>query len=269
MLNAAVSRCWPILFPFKTFLGLLALASGAWSRLVLAAFGSAPSLVMAAVQSGKNIKSLKGGKKQGAEELELSAKSLAHEYLSTANLKFVKSIHGSIPKEAKSQFQYTPSDTKIEGLAQLSANVNQNFESAIDRCMPKMRLIIVSGLISVVLAVGLAFGPLYAIYHEFVAAWIGAMDGPAEKQWSNFPVPSVGMIAATMFLIFIPIFLLALISLACTVTNRVVSDCSEMFEDETSVTIKRFVNNRLLYLDTDDELRDAAVVILDNLSKED
>lgn len=266
MLAGLLDGCPVIFFPFRSFLGILTLVAGAWDRLILGFLGSLPSLAVAVLQSGKNARQLAENRQAAREELRQKATSLATGELARSNRMFLTAIREALPEEARSRFDYTSQETKLEGLEEVESESEKIFDQILEKRRPKGMLVFVLGLLSMIVWIGLAAGPIWSIYNEFFEAWGIAFGGSQPGKWTEFPVPSGGMIFSTLMLMFVPVFLMAMVALGLSVTPRRVDRCAEKVWSETSERLNTFIKTGLIRLRTDDEMRNAVRTLLDELS---
>lgn len=266
MLAALMDECPVIFFPFRSFLGLLTLVAGAWDRLILGLLGSIPSLAVTVLQSGKNAAQLAKNRQAAREELRQKATSLATGKLARVNRKFLSAIREALPDEAKSRFDYISPETELEGLDEVESEAEKIFDKLLEDRRPRGVVIFVLGLLSMLVWIGLAAGPIWSIYNEFFQAWGIAFDGSQPGKWNEFPVPSGGMIFSTLLLTFGPVFLMAMVALGLSVTPRRVNRCAEAVWAETNMELDTFIKTGLIHLKTDDEMRNAVRTLLEELS---
>lgn len=70
------------------------------------------------------------------------------------------------------------------------------------------------GGLATLLFVGLLSGPVIAVYREFGHAWLGVFNDSIGVRWQAFPVPSAGMVLASLLLAMLPVIICAM---ACSV----------------------------------------------------
>lgn len=265
MLAGLMDRCPLIFFPFRSFLGILTLVAGAWDRLILGLFGSFPSLAMTVLQSGRNARQLAENRQAAREELRQKATSLATGELARANRKFLLAIREALPDGARSRFDYTSSETELEGLEEVESEAEKIFDQIFGTRRPRGVFVFVMGLLSMFAWIGLAAGPIWSIYNEFFNAWGVAFDGSQPGKWTEFPVPSGGMIVSTLLLTFGPVFLMAMIALVLSVTPGRVDRCAEAVWSKTIERLNDFIKTGLVRLKADDEMRNAVRELLKEL----
>lgn len=258
LLSEAAGSCPPLFFPYRTLLGLLTLCAGAWDRLVLAGLGSMPSLAMVILQSGRNLRKLGDARATARAQLAQTASALAMESLSTEREAFLRSIRASLGGEPPAAHP-TQEPPVFEGLETLERLLSERIDSGVRQWRAAPWLIHGIGLVATLGFLMLAAGPVCAIYREFGAAWQGALAGVSG--WESFPVPSAGMLLATLLLLFVPVLLLAMIALALVASRRRVRRCLQTI-DADGLT-ERLLRERTLRLRSRDEREAAVRVVLD------
>jgi len=260
---ADVANSSPALFfPYRSFLGLLTLTSGAWDRMMLTLFGSSPSLVMVILQSAKNVRSLQELRQKARDALQEQAASLASGHLASVNQVFLRSVRQNLPPERQDQFPPEFKEATLRGLEEMEAETRRIFEDGVKEHRANAWLPWGIGLLAMVIWFLLAAGPVWAVYREFLSAWKQAFGAAGSASWQVFPVPSASMLFATLILVFGPVFLLAMVSLCLSVTRKRVDECVKSVRANTDIALDGFISAGLIRLQTDDEMRDAVRLLL-------
>lgn len=178
LLDSLTDRCPPLFFPYRSFLGLLTLAAGAWDRLVFSLLGSLPSLAMTAVQSGRNARLMAERRQSMRDALARRARALASEKLAPASQAFMRAVKRRLPGDARERLLLTPPEPEVVGLDAAESAVTSAFEEGIAGHSPRNRVNFSLGLVSTALVILLASGPIAVIYRQFHDAWLGGF-GPA------------------------------------------------------------------------------------------
>jgi hypothetical protein len=265
MLTILRDQCPVIFFPFRSFLGLLTLVAGAWDRLILGLFGSLPSLALAVLQSGKNARQLAENRKASRDDLHQRCASLAAGHLTTVNRKFLSAIIAGLPEEAKARFSRKTPKINLAGLEEVASAAENIFDQKLQEQSPRGVIVRLFGFLSLPLWLGLVAGPVWTIYDKFFQAWGLAFDGSAPGSWAQFPAPSAGMIFSTLLLVFGPVFLMSMLALGLSLSQKRVNNCADATIDATREMLDTFISNGLFRLETNDELRAAMRTLLDEL----
>ena len=224
--------------------------------------GSLPSLALAAVQSARNAKSLSRQRGRNRKALERRASALATGRVAPARSAFLRSVRESLPPGAPGRNAATSPEALVSGLDRAATLAAEEFDRGIDRHAPGGGLCRVLGFLSLALCVGLAAGPVLAVYREFLQAWWIAFGSEAGSGWERFPVPSAGMVFATALLVFAPVLLLAMVALAASVSAARVRDCSKSILANTNETLAGAFREGVVRVESNDSLRDAVGVLL-------
>lgn len=190
LLDSLSDRCPPLFFPYRSFLGLLTLAAGAWDRLVFSLLGSLPSLVMTVVQSSRNAKLMEEKRESMRNALAQRAKALASEKLAPASQQFMRAVKRRLPEDAKDRLLMVPPDPVVLGLDAAESAVTSAFEEGIKSHAPRNSLNFSLGLMSLALVIFLSSGPIVVIYRQYFAAWSGGF-GPAPATSSELVLQPV------------------------------------------------------------------------------
>lgn len=182
MLDSIVDRCPPIFFPYRSFLGLLTLAAGAWDRLVLAFLGSLPSLVMTVAQSARNANVLAEKRSSLRHAIGERANALAAERLAPVSQEFLRAVRRRLPEDARDRLLMVPPEPVVAGLGEAESAVASAFEEGITRHAPRARLCFTLGLLSMALWLFLASGPVAVVYRQYFDAWAAGFDGSNAAQ---------------------------------------------------------------------------------------
>ena len=90
-----------ICFPFRPFVGILALTAGAVDRLLLGFVGSVPSLAMAAFQTAKNLLRLKQARATVLSALQQRTRDLASAEVHSLHGIFHRCVEEAVPEAAR------------------------------------------------------------------------------------------------------------------------------------------------------------------------
>lgn len=262
MLASLVDRCPILLFPFRSFLGLLTLAAGAWDRLILGIFGSLPSLAMIVVQSGKNAQKLSENRRIAHEDLLRRSTAIVTGHLAPSNRRFLRSVRESLPEDARSRLDDFLPEVNLSGLEQLESESIGIFESRLTELGPKGVISFILGLASMVIWIALASGPVWSIYDEYFGAWGFAFDGTGPGKWNKFPVPDADMVFSTLVLVFAPVFLMAMVALGVSVTSKRIRLCASRITKETRESMQKQIATGVIRLRSDDKIKAAVKTLL-------
>jgi len=257
MLRSVAQDCPVYCFPFRTFLGALGLTAGAWDRIWFTVVGSIPSLASLVMQTGKNLVAQRESRDiRWAGILESAREQVMHEMKGPLN-----QLSSTIPGKRKIRFE--SGRFSIIGLEYLRDKAAILMAEAVKCGCFRKHTVHFFGLISTVIWVFLAFGPLYAVYHEFGEAWkISTFDSGS---WQLFPVPSLSMIASSLFLIFMPVFLIAMLVLSFSVTHRRVRKKVSSIRSDYNAFLEEAIRDRIICMKCEHPIMDSAIGLLSEL----
>jgi hypothetical protein len=260
MLAFTVSSAPILFFPYRTFLGLLALTAGAWDRLVLGLSGSVPSLALAAFQGLQNIRQFRNRGPSQRERLKERIHRLAQAELETPARIFNRAVQQSGGRFSQEE-QPTEKVLRVQGLDWMMDESFRSMQARIEEHRPSSRTVSVCGFLATGIFVALVSGPIVAIYRHFLRSWSQAFT-IAGATWAQFPTPSGGMIFTSMLLVAIPVFALALIALSLAVRKARIVRCAEAIRHSHEQLRKTAAQDRRIWIDSDDPFREAFASLL-------
>ncbi|MCH8536272.1 MAG: GTPase domain-containing protein [Alkalimonas sp.] len=221
LLTAVADNCSRKYFPFKSFLNILAITSGAWGRLTMTLAGSIPSLAMVIFQTGKNIKSLTSIKKDLRVSLSELMDSTLKTRLSEGNINFFKRVHKQSLDEKIRLDTDTITIINASDIYDIELTVNSMIEDNISKNLDKMVSLNVIAIAAMAVWIFLAIGPVISIYGSYIAANISSISSLGSNAM-NFPNPGFSTILFSIILIFFPVLLLAMMALGITVNRKLI-----------------------------------------------
>lgn len=209
-------------FPYRSFLGLLALTAGAWDRLVFSIMGSTPSLALTFFQSFKNLRDARDFTQRTRAGLTDRIESLVNDRLSNDLLHFNQAVTacragrgaGAMAFESKSVI-------RVVGIEEVEFKSQKIIGDVIKTRRANPAAARSFGTVAVIVFFCLLAGPTAAVYREYLEAWRDSFVQP-RISWTDFPAPSFSMLFASSLLSAAPAFLLALAGLSwCCRSRRV------------------------------------------------
>jgi len=254
MLRSVTQDCPVICFPFRTFVGTLGIMAGAWDRIWFAAMGSLPSLAGLALQTGKNLTAMREARELRWNAVLQSTQDQVYREMRDPLDRLARIIPGGkrIPAESV--------PFRVVGMEHMRDFADELLLTAGSSSFLRRTGIGLLGGITTALWIALAAGPIWSIYQEFINAW--KQSAFTDGSWQAFPVPSLGMIASTLFLVFTPVVFFAMIGLGMAVKRKRVDTCVLKIQSDYESTIKDAMKNRLLHLECTHPLLDAAIALL-------
>ncbi len=250
------------LFPYRTFLGIFTITAGAWDRLAFAMAGSLPSLTLLAFQTARNAKRLGEMRQEARDALAERLHSLADDELANCNSIFIRSINSSLPA-SEQQSESESIQTRFNGLERLTGESAELFESVVRQYARVHGLPMLCGGFATLTFIGLLAGPLWAVYREFIDAWTGVFSQTVDVHWQAFPVPSAGMILASLLLALLPVVSLALLSSIVTTPEARVKAAMDEVKRRHDAMLDRLTHEKIVRLTSDDPVREAVRFLLD------
>ena len=260
LMTRVAQNCPSHWFPFRSFLGLLALTAGAWDRLVLALSGSLPSLALVLFQSGRNLKSLRQRQETARAALLQRIGTTLQERIADPYRVFVRTVGLAVSDHSEDVMEPVP-EYNLKGLSAMEARAQAIVEQSIDRAVPRSAALGVIGGISTVVWIALSLGPLWAIYGQFLAASGAVLSGAAAPAWDAYPAPSFSMLFVTVLLVFAPVFLLAMLALVLTIRAKIVNPCADHIQKATHEAFVGLTENGLVDSCSDASLHQAVSLL--------
>ena len=261
MLWRIASSLHPVLFPFRSFMTLLALVSGAIDRLAFAMLGSVPSLAMSAFQAVRNVRSLAKRRTSLDHELNARAGSLITEQLTPALNVFHRAAQHALPDGTTDHLRLARSGIEVTGLEMLRARSNRIFEASVTRFTTRVPAMLL-GAMAVTMFWTLAAGPLWALYQSFLLAWRASFEGIEPSLWQTFPVPSPGFVFGNLIMTMLPVMILAFVACLASTTSRRLAACAKVIHAEHDALIKELTSQHQVFFATQDEMKRSFTTLL-------
>lgn len=255
-------------FPYRSLLGILALTSGAWDKLVFALVGSVPSLAMTVLQTARNATRLGEAKEFARKAMTGRAERLLQGHLKAAQEIFGRAVRENLRGGGEDARDTQEAAVSLDGLETLEAESARVFEDAVEKHRMANGALFGIGAFATALFAVLAAGPLGAIYREFFRVWLKAVDlGQDVVRWSDFPVPSASMLIGTFILLVVPVAVLALMTVGMGVTGRQVDRAVEYVRSEHERLAAGKVSGSILRVVSQDPVREAVRFLLERFRK--
>lgn len=261
MLWRIASSLHPVLFPFRSFMTLLALVSGAIDRLAFAMLGSVPSLALSAFQAVRNVRSLTKRRTSLDHELNARVGSLITEQLAPALNAFHRAAQYALPDGAADHLRLARSGIEVTGLETLRARSNRIFEASVTRFTTRVPAMLL-GVVAVTLFWTLAAGPLWALYQSFLLAWQASFEGIEPSLWQTFPVPSPGFVFGNLIMTMLPVMFLAFVACLASTNGRRLAACANVIHAQHDALIKELTSQHEVFFATQDELKHSVSTLL-------
>jgi hypothetical protein len=242
-------------FPYRSFLGLLVLTSGAWDRLILSLAGSLPSLALTVAHSLTNLRDAQTRQAQVRAGVAQRLEQLAQDELRAEVKNFERSLEalltweeGPSPQSIESWSERSSSNEgviHVEGLEEFEGRCREIMEHESQRYAPPAWLPRSAAILATCLFALLVSGPLVAVYREYLTTTWSVLTS-AERSWSDFPVASASMMFTALLLSAAPVFGMALLALGWGCRASRVQRSIETLRGQHDAAIHEWTRNRLL-----------------------
>lgn len=215
-------------FPFRSFMGLLTLTSGAWDKLILSMTGGLPSLAMLSMQALHNLKDSYASKLGSLIDRikEESSEAMAKHWTMFSN-----AVRERMPENELHRYPGSKPELDFSGLDVLEGQSRKIFEDSVGAIQKNTRRWVHwIGWGATLLFVAMITGPLYAIYHQFFTAWSGSFLGTST--WQSFPMPPISLILSSMVWILLPVGILAIIANTIPTKPKHIDNCIQRVRDQ-------------------------------------
>ncbi|WP_395718816.1 hypothetical protein [Prosthecobacter sp.] len=261
MLWRIASSLHPVMFPFRGFMTMLALVSGAIDRLAFAMLGSMPSLALSAFQAVRNVRSLTTRGKSLDHELNARACTLISEELMPALNALHRAARHALPEGVTEHLRMAPGEIKVSGIEQLRSRSSKIFADSVASFTTRFPAFMI-GAVATVIFWTLAAGPLWALYQSFLLAWRTSFEGMNTFQWQNFPVPSPGYVFGNLMMTMLPVMFLAFITCLVSTFAKRLTRCANEITSRHHELIAELTTRHQVFFATRDQVREALKTIL-------
>lgn len=248
-------------FPFRQFLHLLAITAGAWDRLVLSLSGSFPSLALLLFHTRSNLRLLRKRQEESRTALLARIEETFNREIAEPHGIFVRSVRQSVHRNPVSEESGSAARYRLHGFPAIEALAQSIVERNVGRVPVKRGVLGVFALVAVLAWLALAMGPLFSIYGQYLSASAAAITTGRYATWEAFPIPSFGMFFVTAGLVFLPVFVLAMITLVTFVRGKTVEDCSSRIEQQIREEISGLIDTSLVTAFREEDLKRAVLVL--------
>ena len=118
-----------------------------------------------------------------------------------------------------------PCAVELVGLEDLVEGSRAIFDEEIDLAARSRVLLWTLGGAATALFWAIGLAPIWAIYREYFEAWFPAFAGPEKTGWRDFPAPGAEMILTTVIVMTLPVFLIALFTIAIGARKHRIHAC--------------------------------------------
>jgi hypothetical protein len=251
-------------FPYRSFLGLLVITSGAWDRLMLSLAGSLPSLALTVFQSITNFRDSRATQEQLRAGVAQRLERLAQEELRAELANFHRSLEAVLSREnmhREPANERTDAVVHVEGLEAFENQCREIMEHESQQLSPPTWIPWTVAVLATTLFGILLAGPLVAIYRDYLhAAW--SVMTSSDSSWSDFPIASAAMLFTALLLSAAPVFGLALLALGWGCRTSRVKQLIAAIRTQHDAAIREWTSSRELHFDLNDPHLDSAKFLL-------
>lgn len=231
-----IGRLHSLYFPQKAALTLLTIMGGKWDRLTMGAMGSAPSFLLAVAGGIGNLRrhrQMKGEiSRKFSRRLENHSREMLTEAARELENRLDRSCRDSCGKANEKRLKNLSFDW--EGVEELKdwfhEHLTKKMELSVATC--SQASLHIYGLFGTGLFWAFLFGPLFALYSTFFAAW-GSTD------LTQFPGHGWGTLGMGLLLAIIPLGLLAMTQLLIRPGNQQMGQIYDELSDEFGREVRR------------------------------
>ncbi len=241
----------PWCFPYRSLLGLLILTSNAWDRLILALFGSTPSMLVSLWQGGKNLKTYWSM----ARRQQLNFAQQLQEEVRDRLAGPLRRLHAAVAAmsdqpEAEPAAPEQPIPVKIQGLEEFQQRCREILHEEVEREAPR-RIPRLLAYLATLVFVFLFAAPIYVIYRQYVTSVWAAFQGET-LSWDAFPVPSFPMLLTSFVLSAAPVAAIAMFALVTATPRRRIQLLREAVRRRVDELVRKWQKQSLLRLEIEE-----------------
>lgn len=261
MLWSLARSLHPLFFPFRSFIGVLALTVGAIDRVAFAMMGSMPSLAMSAYQAVRNLWSLRKPSASFDNELNIRASNLIAEQLIPARHTFHQAVRHALPSNRNDVLHLNHSFMELSGLQLLRTRSARIFDTCVSSHLLRWPAVL-AGALSTLLYVTLIAFPVCAFVQSFVLACSRTFSTIDPSNWHAFTLLDISSLFGMLILPALPVFFLSFIaSFFCTGGKRL-QKCADEIILMHQVIIREFSEQGLVIFTSRDPVRQAVQKIV-------
>lgn len=239
----ALERTSMLFFPFRSLLGILGLTLGAWDKVIFAAFGSVPSLIMSAVQSVKNVRET-GRLESASSRLTDRTETLLRDAYAE-DLRTFGDALASTTNQSKHTDDSVAGNISVQGIAALENESHEMITETVRTRRLSSVFLWLGGLIATLAFWGLLLGPLVSLYSAYFAGLHGIQESVA-GEWQRFPMPPASLWITSLLLSLAPVFALAMITMyLVSAPWRVASAAGHIRQSIADAIHQRISNGKL------------------------
>lgn len=255
----ALERTSMLFFPFRSLLGILGLTLGAWDKVIFAAFGSVPSLVMTAVQSVKNIRD-SGRLESASSRLTERTETLLRDAYAE-DLRTFGDALASTTNPSKPIHKHDVGNIRVHGIGALENESHEMIADTIRASRLSSVFLWLGGVAATLVFWGLLLAPLISLYSAYFTGIQGIQESVADA-WQRFPMPPPSLWITSLLLSLAPVFALAMVTMYFVSAPWRVASAARLVRQSIADAIHQRINNGKLRIEISNPRLEAARFLL-------
>ncbi len=262
----AIERTPPLLFPFRSLMGILGLTHGAWDRLIFTTLGSVPSLVMTAFHSVKSWSKTKDFEKTLREQSRQRLNSLINDAYRDDIKNFsqaLTAVTNETGPGGDTTLNQNQDVIKIQGLTGLEIEAQEIIAETVNKHKISNFFLYTGGLLAFLIFWGMLLGPAITLYADYFSSLSEAVNSFTEAGgWKTFPTPPASLWITSFMLSLIPAGIISMFIMYLTCRHGRVSKTSKSIEIKLATSIKNRIDSDKIRLVIKNSKLDAAKTLL-------
>lgn len=262
----AIDRTPALLFPYRSFIGILGLTQGAWDKLIFTTLGSVPSLVMTAFHSVKSWSKTRDFEKSIRDESRQRLNSLINDAYREDIRNFSHSLTAITEEPADISLNNEANIIEIHGLTGLEIEAQEIITKSIKKHRISSLTLWLGGILAFLVFWAMLLGPSIALYSEYFISLFDTANS-ISSGWEHYPEPSASFWLTSLTLSLIPAGVISMIVMYLTCRRGRILKTSHQIESEISSTILKRIDADKLRLVINNPKLNAAKTLL-NMSRD-
>ncbi len=255
----ALDRTSMLFFPFRSLLGILGLTLGAWDKVIFAAFGSVPSLVMTAVQSVKNIRET-GRLESTSSRLTDRTETLLRDAYAE-DLRTFSDALASTTNQSNHASKSPAGNISVHGIAALESESHKTISDTVRTRRLASPFLWLGGLMATLAFWGLLLGPLISLYSAYFEG-LQSLEESVAGQWQRFPMPPSSLWITSLLLSIAPVVAIAMVTMYLASAPRRIASAARLVRQGIVDAIHQRIGNGKLRIEISNPRLEAARFLL-------
>ena len=249
-------------FPYRSLLGGLTLTAGAWDRLIFSITGSVPSIAMTFFQSAKNVFEMHKSSRRIKQGVSDRIRQIVQEELRGEVNTFRNALRAVLDESTGTAKSETDtSQVTVHGIESIESESYRIIRQAIKRFRISVPFVWLFAAAGSGIFLYLMAGPIYSIYHDYIAAHTHVLFGE-NGSWKEFPSPPWSMMISSFALSIIPSAVIALIAVTLCCLRSRVNRITEQVTDDLDQRIREQAASGSFRIELSDPKLDSARYLL-------